>query len=70
VEVAYQETSIRRESGRVLSQAPGAGAELEDGYPVAIIVGRYTPGAPEDPGPPPPSPSPSPEEGKNKDRDR
>jgi membrane peptidoglycan carboxypeptidase len=58
VEVAYQDTEIRRESGRVVAQAPGAGAELEEGYPVAIIVGRYVaPGV--EPSPPPP-----PEDGK------
>jgi membrane peptidoglycan carboxypeptidase len=69
VEVAYQETQIRRESGRVLSQAPGAGAELQDGYPVAIIVGRYVPPAPDE-APPSPSPSPSPEDGEDNDKDR
>lgn len=68
VEVAYQETSIRREAARVISQAPGAGAKLEEGYPVAIIVGRYVPGPPDEPGPPSPSPSPSPEEGKDKNK--
>jgi membrane peptidoglycan carboxypeptidase len=54
VQVAYEDTEVRREAGRVLSQAPGAGVELEEGYPVAIVVGRYVPVAP-------PSPSPSPE---------
>ena len=57
VEVAYQDTQVRRDAGRVLSQAPGAGAELEEGYPVAIIVGRYAAAPPEEP-----SPSPPPEE--------
>ncbi|MGH2711303.1 MAG: transglycosylase domain-containing protein [Actinomycetota bacterium] len=56
VEVAFQDTQIRREDGRVLSQAPGAGVKLEEGYPIAIIVGRYTPA----PVPPAPSPSPPP----------
>jgi membrane peptidoglycan carboxypeptidase len=57
VQVVFEDTGIRRESGRVISQAPGAGAELEEGYPVAIIVGRFVP--------PPkvqPSPQPPPEE--------
>jgi beta-lactam-binding protein with PASTA domain len=57
VEVAYQDTQVRREAGRVVAQAPGAGAELEEGYPVAIIVGRFAPGPPVEP-----SPTPSPEE--------
>ena len=52
VEVAYEATSVRRENGRVLAQAPGAGAELEEGYPVAIIVGQYSPAEPS-PSPPP-----------------
>jgi serine/threonine-protein kinase len=60
VEVAFEDTSIRRQDGRVLSQAPGAGVKLEEGYPIAIIIGRYTPAPVE---PPPPSPSPSPQGG-------
>jgi beta-lactam-binding protein with PASTA domain len=56
VEVVYQATETRRENGRVISQAPGAGAELEKGYPVAIIVGQYAPPAQdEEPVPPPDS---------------
>ena len=54
VEVAYEATRVRRRNGRVLSQAPGAGAELEKGYTVAIIVGQYKPpGQGEGPLPPP-----------------
>ncbi|MGH2692074.1 MAG: transglycosylase domain-containing protein [Actinomycetota bacterium] len=53
VEVVYEATAVRRQNGRVISQAPGPGAELEEGYPVAIIVGQYAPPAPELP---PPSP--------------
>jgi beta-lactam-binding protein with PASTA domain len=56
VQVVFEDTGIRRESGRVISQAPGAGAELEEGYPVAIIVGRFVPAAeaPQPAEPPPP----------------
>ena len=56
VQVIFEDTGIRRESGRVISQAPGAGAKLEEGYPVAIIVGRFVP--PPKVQPPPPQPSP------------
>ena len=57
VEVVYEDTAVRRDNGKVISQAPGPGAELEEGYPVAIIVGRYV-----QPAEVQPSPSPSPEE--------
>ena len=71
VEVVYEDTEIRRDHGRVLSQAPGAGTELQEGSPVSIIVGRFAPGAGGGGGPPgPPSPSPEDEEKeKKKDKD-
>jgi beta-lactam-binding protein with PASTA domain len=59
VEWVQEATPIRREHGRVISQAPGPGAELEEGYPVAIIVGVYTPPVQEAP----PSPVPPEEDG-------
>jgi membrane peptidoglycan carboxypeptidase len=60
VQVIFEETAIRREHGRVISQAPGAGVELEEGYPVAIIVGRFVPA----PGVQPPPEPPPPEDGR------
>jgi membrane peptidoglycan carboxypeptidase len=41
VEVEYATTKDASKNGKVIAQAPGAGAELDEGATVAIVVGRY-----------------------------